>query len=305
MVKKSIYLLLILIFLNIGIASGITGDGKEIFLKSLSPNINYKAHVKILIEDKAFTFDYIKIDGWEGYKFPMGEREVFIVKNGDKIGRNMDIPRGTFSFMGLNLPKKKELILKNYKIKLEGIEQVGNKEAYHILLSPVYEGNLKEELWIDKETYIQLKSSIYNWNGEFLKGKEIISFTVYKDNPPILNEMKKILKENAKKLTPWYDSYEEAEEKLGIKFLRPTWIPPGFKLVGIHASNRFKDTIHIVYTNGIGYISLYEKKVPIWARRKKGPHRGPHPNWERKGIRLLLIGDINEELLYKMANSIK
>ncbi len=304
MVKRIWIVLFVLLFLNTGVSLGLAQDGKEIFLKSLDPEVDYTAYIKIYIEDKTFATEYTKIDGWEGYKFLINGKEIFIVKKGNKIGRNIDVPKGTFSFMGLNLPKKTELVLKNYKVELKGTEIVSKRTAYHIVLIPIYEGNLREEIWIDKESYIQLKSSIYDWNGKFLKGKEVISLTIYKETPPILKEMKEILSRNAKKLSPWYRSYEEAEKGLKTKLLKPSWLPKGYELVGIHASNRFKDTIHIVYTNGIGYISLYEKKVPIWARREKGPHRGPHPNWEKKGVRLLLIGDVDDDLLYEMAKSI-
>ncbi len=303
MAKKLIFGILVLIFLWIPI--GYAENINDIFTKSLDPDINYKATIEIYIEDQVQKMQFIHINDYHGYIFEIGNKRIFIVKKGDTIGKNINIQKGSFSFLGLNLPKKEELILKNYKIINKGVENIIGRQSYHISLIPIYDGNIKEEIWIDKETYIQLKTQIYDWNGKFIKGKKITDLVIYRTTPSILNEMKEILKKGSKKLTPWFTSYKEAELKLKVKLLKPEWIPKGYELVGIHLSNRFKDTIHIVYTNGIGYISLYEKKVPIWARRGKGPHKGPHPDWEKKGIRLLLVGDVTEDALYKMAKSIK
>ncbi len=303
MVKKLLYISLIFVFL-ISI-NAYSEDAKEIFRKSLSPNVNFETVLNAKIQDETFTSKFIKIDDYEGYKIYINDIEVFVVKKGDTIGVEPKLKRGSLSFLGLNLPKKSELIFKNYNISIRGEEKVIGRDTYHIILTPICEGNVKKEIWVDKDTYITLKSVIYDWTGKPLKEKEVTSLTIYDKYPPILNKMKEILKTNAKKLSKWFTSYDEAERALKIKLLKPTYIPCGYKLIGVHASNRFKNTIHIVYTNGIGYISLYEKRVPIWARREKGPHKGPHPNWEKRGTRLLLIGDIKEDVLYKMAESIK
>ncbi len=303
MVKKLLFITLIFIFLIS--VNAYSEDAKEVFIKSLSPNVNFETVLSTKIQDKTFTSKFIKIDGYEGYKIHINDIEVFVVKNGDIIGVEPKLKRGSLSFLGLNLPKKPELTFKNYNISIRGEEKIIGREAYHIVLTPICEGNVKKEVWIDKKTYITLKSVIYDWTGKLIKEKEVTSLTIYDKHPPILDKMKKILKVNSKKLSRWFTSYNEAEKVLKIKLLKPTYIPCGYELIGIHVSNRFKNTIHIVYTNGIGYISLYEKKVPIWARKEKGPHKGPHPNWEKRGTRLLLIGDVKEDILYKMAESIK
>lgn len=304
MVKKS---LLIFIFIFLFSLNGYPDEvnTEEIFLKSLSPTINYEAVIRVSVKDKSFTSKFIKIDDYEGYVINIGKREVFVVKKDNTIGINTNLEKGSLSFLGLNLPKKHEIILRNYKLNLVGREKLMGREVYYIKLSPICEGNVWEEVWIDTKTYIPLKLTIYDWNDKPLKEKEVISFKIYENTPPILNKMKDILRKNSKKLSKWFNSYEEAENALRTKILKPTYIPCGYELIDIHLSNRFKNTIHIIYSNGIGYISLYVKKVPIWARRRKGLHKGRHLEWEQDGARLLLIGDIIDDELYKMAKSIK
>ncbi len=302
MVKKLIY---IIIFILIFTINGYAQDAKDILVKSFYPEVSYKAITNIKTGNKSFSSAYVKVNGYEGYILEIDKNEIFVVKKGETIGININLPKGTLSSLGLSLPKKPDLILKNYNIEPKGEEIVIGRKTYHISLIPICKDTVEEEIWIDKETYIPLKIIIYDWNKRILKEKNITSLTIYEKTPPILKTMEEIIKKNSKRLSKWYKTFEEAERATKMRLLKPEYIPCGYELLGIHASNRFKNTIHILYSNGIGFISLYEKKVPIWARRGKGPHRGPHPNWEKNGIRLLLVGDIKEDVLYKMAKSIK
>ncbi len=302
MVKKLIYIIIFILAFTI---NGYAQDAKDILVKSFYPEANYKAITSIKIGNKSFSSIYVKVNGYEGYILKLDKNEIFVVKKGETIGININLPKGTLSFLGLNLPKKPALILKNYNIELKGEEKVIGRSTYHLNLIPICKDTVKEEIWIDKETYIPLKIIIYNWDKRILKEKDITSLTIYKETPPILKTMEEIIKKNSKRLSKWYKTFEEAEKAIKMRLLKPEYIPCGYELLGIHVSNRFKNTIHILYSNGIGFISLYEKRVPIWARRGKGPHKGPHPDWEKKGMRLLLVGDAKEDVLYKMAKSTK
>ncbi|MEA4884794.1 MAG: hypothetical protein VB144_14270 [Clostridia bacterium] len=59
----------------------------------------------------------------------------------------------------------------------------------------------------------------------------------------------------------------------------------------------------MAFYDGLGVISLYERAVPWWARRASAPQAGPAIEWERNGMRFVLVGDVDPKLLLKMAQS--
>ncbi len=60
----------------------------------------------------------------------------------------------------------------------------------------------------------------------------------------------------------------------------------------------------LVYYDGLGMISLYERSVPWWAASTLEPEAGNVIEWETCGIRYVLAGDIDPGLLLKMARSV-
>ena len=66
---------------------------------------------------------------------------------------------------------------------------------------------------------------------------------------------------------------------------------------------RMAPVAQLVYSDGLGVITLYQRRVPWWARRTSAPRAGHAIEWERHGMRYLLVGDVDPQLLLKMAQS--
>jgi len=124
----------------------------------------------------------------------------------------------------------------------------------------------------------------------------------------------------------------DAMRVLGFPLLLPTWVPPGYVLDGVFAlQDRQWKVAHIVYTDGISVISLFEHPVPKERPRERRPFRperegqhsqlgreaprmGPPPmvrmfpqQWVRRdigGLRVVLVGETSREWLERIVESL-
>ncbi|MFN4180413.1 MAG: hypothetical protein ACK4I8_08875, partial [Armatimonadota bacterium] len=132
----------------------------------------------------------------------------------------------------------------------------------------------------------------------------------------------------------------QANEVLGFTPVLPSWLPPGYVLEGIFAlgEHRWK-MAHMVYTDGIGVISVFQhlrppkKRPPVMGQPFPPPPKkpfGPSPHGRpslggqpphgappiqrlfphRTAVReigdltVVLVSEVSREWLEKMANSL-
>jgi len=101
----------------------------------------------------------------------------------------------------------------------------------------------------------------------------------------------------------------------------PAWVPEGYRLVALRPAQgildreepgpgrlrlmaRMTSVAQLIYSDGLGAITFYQRPVPWWARRASAPRVGHAIEWERNGIRYVLVGDVDPQLLLKMARSL-
>ncbi|HOP81479.1 MAG TPA: MucB/RseB C-terminal domain-containing protein, partial [Armatimonadota bacterium] len=95
---------------------------------------------------------------------------------------------------------------------------------------------------------------------------------------------------------------------LGFKVVKPKYIPKGYSFVQTTTVPVTKDVYaaHLMYTNGINTISIFERKRD--KNSDKWDDRGNMANvvrFDHGQVTFTIIGDISKAELQKIANSLK
>jgi negative regulator of sigma E activity len=222
---------------------------------------------------------------------------------------------------------KLDLAQRNYDLRFVGREKVADLPCLVVELVPKFKENPKRRLWIHPPTRLPLRMERYDPDGAL---RVRIAFTeVQIDRPlPLLIFDTTLpqgwqLTEVSAQRQPI--NVAEAMRVLGFALLLPTWVPPGYVLDGVFAlQDRQWKVAHIVYTDGISVISLFEHPAPKERPRegdqprseKEAPHprMGPPPmvrmfpqQWVRRnigGLRIVLVGEASREWLERIAESL-
>lgn len=214
--------------------------------------------------------------------------------------------------VGNDLP----LLVGNYSIEKSAGFYYGGRESVKVKLGPKLPGNVGRTAWIDKASGVLLSLEDVNYCGDVIQRLQ----TLQLDCTPELDEER--LKWARLALTMaardsvrgWAMTVDYASQVLGFKIAEPKWIPPGYQLAGVRVLQGLEGSpslaggvggvAQLVYYDGLGMISLYERSVPWWAASTLEPEAGNVIEWETCGIRYVLAGDIDPGLLLKMARSV-
>lgn len=235
---------------------------------------------------------------------------------------------------------KLDMAKSNYTLKVVGRSRISGHFCLVLQLEPKEKGNAMRKIWIHPPTRLPLQVERYSPDGKL----EIrVTFTEVKINEPLPvmifdptvppDWTVQTLSLQRKKV-----DLRQANEILGFTPILPTWVPPGYSLEGIFAlgERRWK-LAHIIYTDGIGVISIFQhpkppKRQPPAMRplspppfkRPTGPYphgrppfSGPPPGGaplqqmfpnrvavrEVGNLMVVLVSEVSQEWLDKMANS--
>lgn len=232
------------------------------------------------------------------------------------------------------------LLADNYSLESQGVEDVCGHSCQVINIRPSRgrRGNPSAKVWIHKLHPLPLKVEHYAPDGslrkrrvyESLEFKESLSEELFEFDKP--SGIKLIDRSQGKRLPSV--NLVEVENRVGFHPLLPDWRPPGYQRVGVRV-RKFKgrSAVVLIYTDGLGMISIFEHPVqnkPRVAaggprgqkeRRRRSPRRqGPNifggkelvradlvpASLERRrieGLEVVFVSDISRSLLKKMADA--
>lgn len=167
--------------------------------------------------------------------------------------------------------------LNSTNVTLLGMEDIDGKTTYLLETTPKEASEASQEasqpiyrligrakIWVDKETWMPLRSEIYDHAGNLTMKFEIRDLKVNSGIPDsefkfeIPNGAKIVEQKNIKSSELELFSLEEARKKASFKILTPEYLPEGYTFYSstIENNSRFSPTDHISERVHLMYISL-------------------------------------------------
>jgi len=218
------------------------------------------------------------------------------------------------------LRKNLDLVRQNYSIETIGESQVGRHKVIRVQFNPRFSGRPQQEIWIDPEAGLSLRSEIY---GEGGKLSTLESFSEIEINPSIPAAALRInLPEKVRKadfiVYPQPD-LAAAARSFGEQIFLPDSLPAGFVLKGI-VVNRIgsNSRLQLVYSDGLTGLSVFQEKyrpnvetaVGLTPLKDSGffaVSRGLTQllAFLRGNLKIVLVGEIGKNEINQIAESLK
>lgn len=228
-------------------------------------------------------------------------------------------------------------------VSMLGVEEVDGRSAYVLEARPKVKENESElasrtKLWVDRDTWMVLKTSIYNNKGNLITEVEIRDLKINTGIPD--SEFKFEIPEGAKVETMDLDkefkvpdnlSLEEARQQASFEILVPEYTPDGYMLNSTTISNEDKagaegqssetailsyqkgaenfDVIETVYENKSEENTFMEGAENISINGVEGKYLNEFGDtkmfqWELGGVEINLIGSLEKAEMLKIAESL-
>jgi len=225
---------------------------------------------------------------------------IIVIERGSENWRYMPAQRQWQHNKWELSPQRLKLALKNYNVIYAGKGKIAGRQTHILKLVPKKSGNPSETIWIDTQYHLVLKSELKNSSGVTISTSEFRQITF---EPKDITDAAFNVPKGVK---PPHNPVPE----LGFNVVKPKYIPKGYSYVQTTTVQVEKDiyAAHLMYTNGINTISIFERK-------KFGKDTG---NWkqgmgnvanmvrfDRNNITFTIIGDIDKRELQKIADSLK
>lgn len=230
------------------------------------------------------------------------------------------------------------------EVSMLGVEEMDGRSAYVLEARPKTEENESElasrtKIWVDRETWMVLKSSIYNNKGNLVTEVEIRNLKINTGIPD--SEFKFEIPEGAKVenldlgeelKVPDNLSLEETRQQASFEILVPEYIPDGYMLNSTTiseegdkaAEGQGSETVILSYQKGRENLEIietvYENKSEentfmegaekISINGKEGKYLNEFGDtkmlqWELGGVEINLIGSLEKAEMLKIAESFK
>jgi len=187
-----------------------------------------------------------------------------------------------------------DVALSNYSVRLLGSEKAVGRDAYVVMATPKRAGESVVRLWIDKQSYLTLRTQVEKPSGEIMSSSSFSSIVV---NPSGISPSAFAVTTN-----------EEAVPTVGsLDFCvaEPRYLPEGYKPVG-QTKGKVSGhlCVHLQFSNGVNTISLFERCSKGNAKALKVPGRLTNVlTWTSHEVLFTLIGDLPRSELQKIADS--
>lgn len=255
---------------------------------------------------------------------PEGERKIITITRPDGVWFLLPFAKrcirhesGTFpswrEFWGIRSDKL-DLAKRNYILRVIGREKLVELFCLVLELTPQVKGPPIRKIWVHPPTRLPLRIERYlpednlELRLEFTKVRlnQPLPVAIFDATPPSDWKLEEVpLRRDALNIA-------DAEKVLGFRLLLPTWLPPNYTLEGAFVLQTSRHKIaHLVYTDGIGVISVLEH--PFGRDRPRPKSRSPmvrhmlpqrFVSREVGNLRIVIISDVIKEWLEKMADSI-
>ncbi|HUV03664.1 MAG TPA: MucB/RseB C-terminal domain-containing protein [Armatimonadota bacterium] len=203
----------------------------------------------------------------------------------------------------------------NMKVELVGSDKIAGRNAYVIQVKPRLRAKgPTRKFWVDSEKWIKLKtediapdgataSMSYYTRIDFVNTIPHEKFRL--EPPPGF----RVERQAPADLVP----IDKAQESAGFRVLAPTYLPPGFKLVGAAVQSFRRGRLVVIrYTDGVSSFSLFETpervlKPRFLARLHEGPVRPRKGiySWQVGNLNLTIVGQLPIDQIRKVASSVK
>lgn len=198
-------------------------------------------------------------------------------KRGDRRRFSLDRKRMTTLSQ-----KEVELLAQNYTFDSVPADPIAGEETDLVTVSPRFEARPTKRLYLARDTGVILRIEDFDPDGNlrFMSVYTQISF----DEEAVAQKLvewnrneKSPVEKRRRRSQPI--TLDEAKAVLGDKLIEPTYLPPGFQLLGTRYFKHRSDTIYLRYTDGMLTFTVFQSK------RKQGNNR----NGERRGVEHLQI----------------
>lgn len=186
--------------------------------------------------------------------------------------------------------------LANYSVRLLGSAKAQGlrRDAWVVLATPKRAGEPTVRVWIDKKTYLTLRTQTEKPGGGVTSSSTFTSLTV---NPAGIRASLFAVPMKAKPTA--------TVGRLDFRVAKPKYMPKGYKLVG---QSRDKvsghSCVHLQFSNGVNTISLFERRSAGNSKAPKVPDRFVSVmTWTRHQVLFTLIGELPRAELQKIADS--
>lgn len=242
----------------------------------------------------------------------------------------------------INLAEVIGNLMNESEVSVLGIEEVDGRSAYIIEARPKTKENESEltsrtKIWVDKETWMALRTSMYDNKGDLITEVEIrelkintgISDSEFKFKVPEGAEVKTIDLEEELKLTENL-SLEEVRQQASFEILTPEYIPEGYVLnstsiynnSNIAPEGQSSETVTLTYLKGNeefgiletvykgeGYTST-QGAQEVMINGKEGKYLNELGNvkmlvWELGEVEITLYGSLEKAEMLKIAESLQ
>ncbi|MFA6666064.1 MAG: sigma-E factor regulatory protein RseB domain-containing protein [Armatimonadota bacterium] len=235
-----------------------------------------------------------------------------VIDNGRTIMRFVPVERLVYVIA----PERENLslMLSNYSPEPAGRGMVAKRSCFIIRLAPIHKGNPWKKLWIDRDSYLTLRTDSYNSDGRLISSTELHSVNCRPQSPKLFAVPKGW---KTRQISYGAISLDllPVSSKAGVKPVRPGYIPKGYKFAGYGLTKPSPpiECVTLRYTNGLNSITLMETKGKCTGRKpccktdcmfsKRRHARMVQRHF--KGLNIVLISDIAKGELIKMAESLK
>lgn len=237
---------------------------------------------------------------------------------------------------------KLDMAKSNYTLRVIGRDRISGHFCLILQMEPKAKGNATRKIWVHPPTRLPLQVERFSPDGQLEMRITLTEAKINEPLPVMIFDTSvppgwtvQTLSIQRKKV-----DLGQGSKVLGFTPLLPTWVPTGYVLEGIFAlgEHRWK-MAHIVYTDGIGVISIFQHltppkkrpptmgqpftpppKKPFGPPPHERPLHGGHPPrgvppiqrlfphrvvvHEVGDLTVVLVSEVSQEWLEKVANSL-
>jgi hypothetical protein len=236
---------------------------------------------------------------------PICQQGFTVVDNGKQRAsynpdrRELTIQDSPLQMLATNdAARRFEVLRKNYRISLEGMDRVADRPAARIRLDPVAEGALfGRRYWIDKEKSVLLRVEWRSPTGARQVVSDTVSITFPKELPAetfatrfSVGAPREIRVQSPSR----QKNLGALAQAVGFRIINPIEMPFGFLYIGADAiKGRNRTMAALRYTDGAANVTVYQASGQFGPAPWRYERR--LPNVQVDGIWLTVDGDVPDE----------
>jgi outer membrane lipoprotein-sorting protein len=216
-----------------------------------------------------------------------------------------------------------DLISENYEVSIATGERVAVHPTWRLELRSRTSAALARRLWVDRKSFIVLRDETFRPDGSL--GDSIV-FTSLSAGAPLDPELFRFSPPAGgavvRRGEPDYLGLDEAKAAAGVEPRLPAWLPSGyvFESLDVIPKGR-RNVVHYRFSDGMGALSLFQCPPRVRLnfggrqrqRVKLSVGRGyrtqtPEGNvlvWNSRGSHFVLIGPLSDDILRRVAESVR